>query len=277
MIGAQSCAPRSRRFDNHSNHATRRVVASSLPSAGLPCCNLPTLAAHAVVRSNRKVVIRTGGIALDGSANPHPLEHAIPGAPGRAPYDHLRAEPQPFGARPINVPTSLIEAPGRALSAPDNRNGRLTENNDDLRPRAHAVSPEHNLRPWMHALRGLKETCEYGRAHHAPSEELARRGRPRVRPEKGLELLPQPFCARKETCDHGRTHRAPLKKLAKHERTYTARRHRKRAAALAPQQQRDCPNLSRLWPRQRQAPTRTTGSPTPRRLRRLRDAMITWP
>ena len=110
MNGAQSCAPISRRSDVHSAHATRRVGTSSLPSAELPCCNLPTLAVHAVVRSNATVGIRAGGIALDGSTHPRPIEQAIPGAPWRAPYEHLRAEPQPFGARPINAPISLTLA-----------------------------------------------------------------------------------------------------------------------------------------------------------------------
>ena len=111
MNGAQSCALRSRSSNVRSTHATRRVGTSSLPSAELLCCNLPTLAAHAVVRSNETVGFRTGGIALDGSAHPYPLEHAIPGAPWRAPYEHRRAEPHPFGALPINAPTSLTEAP----------------------------------------------------------------------------------------------------------------------------------------------------------------------
>ena len=128
-----------------------------------------------------------GGIPLDGSAHPHPLEHAIPGVPWRAPYQHLRAEPQPFGARPINAPISLTEAPGRALSTPDNRNGRLTENKRRFATAdARTVSPEHNLRPWAHASRALEGTCETWAHSRAPGERLTTTGATPLRPERNL-------------------------------------------------------------------------------------------
>ena len=169
----------------HSCYPTRG--ASSLPSAELPCCNLPTLAAHAVVRSNTTVGIRTGGIALDGAAHHHPLEHAIPGAPCRAPYEHLRVEPNPFGDRPINTPTSLTEAPGLALSAPDNRNGRLTENERRLASSgARTVRPGHNLRTRARASRAPKETREHRGAHGAPRSKLVNVGARIARPRESL-------------------------------------------------------------------------------------------